>query len=67
MGVDQQTLATLLAKQEIRELAMLYSRGVDRRDIELLKTLYTAARAPGRRIEGVGTRRPASHELNGCC
>jgi hypothetical protein len=40
MSIDQKTLATLLAKQEIRELAMLYSRGVDRKDIELLRTLY---------------------------
>ena len=41
MSIDQQALATLMAKDEIRELAMLYSRGVDRKDAELLKTLYT--------------------------
>ncbi len=35
-------LQTLIAKDEIRELALLYSRGVDRKDIGLLKTLYTA-------------------------
>src|SRR5215831_10833255 len=40
MNIDQQALATLIAKEEIRELAMLYSRGVDRKDIELLRTLY---------------------------
>src|ERR1700761_6467246 len=40
MSNDSQALATLLAKDEIRELAMLYSRGVDRKDIELLRTLY---------------------------
>jgi hypothetical protein len=40
MSIDQKTLATLQAKEEIRELAMLYSRGVDRKDIELLRTLY---------------------------
>lgn len=40
MSNDQDALATLIAKEEIRELALLYSRGVDRKDIELLKTLY---------------------------
>ena len=40
MSIDDKALATLIAKDEIRELALLYSRGVDRKDIELLKTLY---------------------------
>lgn len=34
-------LERLVAKDEIRELALLYSRGVDRKDIGLLQTLYT--------------------------
>jgi len=40
MSIDPKALATLIAKEEIRELALLYCRGVDRKDIELLKTLY---------------------------
>jgi hypothetical protein len=39
--MDAQALGTLLDKEAIRELVLLYSRGVDRKDIELLKTLYT--------------------------
>lgn len=41
MAIDQNALAILIAKDEIRELAMLYSRGVDRKDGPLLRTLYT--------------------------
>jgi SnoaL-like domain len=39
--MDALALDTLSDKEAIRELVLLYSRGVDRKDIELLKTLYT--------------------------
>lgn len=42
MGQTKKALKTLVAKEEIRELAMLYSRGIDRKDYELLADLYTA-------------------------
>ncbi|MCB2048034.1 MAG: nuclear transport factor 2 family protein [Novosphingobium sp.] len=41
MTLDEAALQTLLDKDAIRELAMLYSRAIDRKDSALLRDLYT--------------------------
>lgn len=41
MENDAKVLAKLAAKDELRELVLLYSRAIDRKDITLLRDLYT--------------------------
>lgn len=41
MVLDESALAQLLDKEAIRELVLLYSRAIDRQDIDLLRDLYT--------------------------
>ena len=54
MTPDTASLATLVAKDQIRDLVLLYSRGVDRQDIDLLATLYAkdATDTHGDRFDG---------------
>ncbi len=42
MSERNTSLDSLVAKDEIRELVLLYSRGCDRKDFDLLRTLYTS-------------------------
>lgn len=39
--MEQSALDVLVAKEHIRELVLLYSRGVDRKDFDLVRSLYT--------------------------
>lgn len=41
MERDNVAIARLIAKEEIRELVLLYARAADRRDTELMRSLYT--------------------------
>lgn len=41
MNISEEMIGVMIAKEEIRELALLYCRGVDRKDYDLLRTLYT--------------------------
>lgn len=41
MALDDAALQTLLDKEAIRELVLLYSRAIDRKDSALLRDLYT--------------------------
>jgi hypothetical protein len=39
--MDQDAVAILIAKDQIHELALLYSRGIDRKDYALLRSIFT--------------------------
>ena len=41
MAIDEKTLQQVIDKDAIRELVLLYSRAIDRKDVALLRDLYT--------------------------
>lgn len=41
MAIDENALQQMIDKDAIRELVLLYSRAVDRKDVALLRDLYT--------------------------
>lgn len=41
MAIDEKAFQKLIDKDAIRDLVLLYSRAIDRQDIELLRDLYT--------------------------
>lgn len=41
MAIDERAMQELIDKDAIRELVLLYSRAIDRKDVELLRDLYT--------------------------
>jgi ketosteroid isomerase-like protein len=41
VAIDEQALQKLIDKDAIRDLVLCYSRAIDRKDVELLRDLYT--------------------------
>ena len=41
MTIDQTAMQQVIDKEAIRELVLLYSRAIDRKDVDLLRDLYT--------------------------
>ena len=41
MAIDEKALQQLIDKDAIRDLVLCYSRAIDRKDVELLRDLYT--------------------------